>query len=81
MDEWGCFPHERQRLFDVILATKANRVILLSGMFTLRKSPELQFGLVEIDWAAKPSAQITLKAITADGSAGFTHRVSLDALR
>ena len=42
---------------------------------------ELNFGLVEIDWATKPSAQITLKAITDDGSAGFTHRVSLDALR
>jgi alkaline phosphatase D len=31
MDEWGCFPHERRRLFDLIWATKANGVILLSG--------------------------------------------------
>ncbi len=119
MDEWGCFPHERQRLFDLIEATKANSVILLSGnvhfaeisRVETRAYPlldftssglthvneayakaanefrvagpvaELQFGLVEIDWAAKPSAEITLKAVTDDGSAGFTHRVSLDALK
>jgi alkaline phosphatase D len=31
MDEWGCFPHERQRLFELIGETKANGVILLSG--------------------------------------------------
>ena len=31
MDEWGCFPHERQRLFDLIETTIANEVILLSG--------------------------------------------------
>lgn len=31
MDEWGCFPHERQRLFDLIRSTEANGVILLSG--------------------------------------------------
>lgn len=31
MDEWGCFPHERQRLFDLIETTNANGVILLSG--------------------------------------------------
>ena len=31
MDEWGNFPLERQRLFDVISKTKANGVIVLSG--------------------------------------------------
>ena len=31
MDEWGCFPHERQRLFDVVQTAEANGVILLSG--------------------------------------------------
>jgi alkaline phosphatase D len=119
MDEWGCFPRERQRLFDLIDATDATGVILLSGNVhfaeisevATKKYPlldftssglthisesyakaanefrvagpsiELNFGFVEIDWTAKPSAQITLKAITADGSTGFTHRVSLNALR
>lgn len=42
---------------------------------------ELNFGLVEIDRSDKPSAQITLKAITADGSVGFAHRVSLGELQ
>ena len=31
MDEWGNFPLERQRLFDLIEETKANGTILLSG--------------------------------------------------
>jgi len=31
MDEWGNYPLERQRLFDVIKKTRANGVILLSG--------------------------------------------------
>lgn len=31
MDEWGNFPRERQRLFDLIETSKANGVILLSG--------------------------------------------------
>jgi len=31
MDEWGNFPLERQRLFDLISKTNANGVILLSG--------------------------------------------------
>jgi alkaline phosphatase D len=31
MDEWGNFPHERRRLFDLITKTKANGVLLLSG--------------------------------------------------
>jgi alkaline phosphatase D len=31
MDEWGNYPHERQRLLDLIGTTGANGVILLSG--------------------------------------------------
>jgi alkaline phosphatase D len=31
MDEWGVFPADRQRLFDLIGSTNANGVILLSG--------------------------------------------------
>jgi len=31
MDEWGNYPHERQRLFDLIERTRANGVVLLSG--------------------------------------------------
>jgi alkaline phosphatase D len=31
MDEWGNYPHERRRLFDVIASTGANGVVLLSG--------------------------------------------------
>lgn len=31
MDEWGNFPLERQRLFDLIAQTKASGVVLLSG--------------------------------------------------
>jgi alkaline phosphatase D len=115
LDEWGCFPHERQRLIDVIETTKANEVILLSGNVHFAEVSEvesrgkrlleftssglthvnekysnaknefriagpyadLNFGLIEIDWA-KPSELITLKAIAADGSTAFAHRVILD---
>ena len=31
MDEWGVFPHERQRLFDLIKTTGTSGVLLLSG--------------------------------------------------
>jgi alkaline phosphatase D len=31
MDEWGNYPHERRRLFDLIESTDANGVVLLSG--------------------------------------------------
>ncbi|TWU03080.1 Phospholipase D precursor [Symmachiella macrocystis] len=119
MDEWGCYPHERQRLFDLIDNTRANGVILLSGNvhfaevskvetkayplldFTssglthineaYAKSEneyqvagpftKLNFGIVEIDWGTKSFAQITLKAIGDDGTAGFSHRVSLGDLQ
>ena len=39
------------------------------------------FGLVEIDWEAKPVPVITLKAIGLDGEAVFEHRISLEQLR
>ena len=31
MDEWGNFPHERQRLFDLIASTAATGVVFLTG--------------------------------------------------
>lgn len=31
MDEWGCYPHSRTRLFELIEKTKASGVIMLSG--------------------------------------------------
>lgn len=31
MESWGNFPHERRRLYDLIGATKANGVLLISG--------------------------------------------------
>lgn len=36
---------------------------------------EHNFGLVEIDWKAKPSLLVTLKVIGADGSTAFEHRI------
>ena len=119
MDEWGCFPHERQRLFDLIQATSAQGVILLTGNVHFAEiskvettayplldftssglthinelyanaanayriagpMPELNFGLVEIDWSAKPSALITFKAIDVGGRVGFTHRITLGELQ
>jgi len=31
MDEWGNYPHERRRLFELVRTTRANGVVLLSG--------------------------------------------------
>jgi alkaline phosphatase D len=119
MDEWGNFPLERQRLFDLITKTKANGVILLSGNVHFAEISQYgkgvypfveltssgmthvnelygkaansfriagpfivhNFGLVEIDWNAKPSPAITLSAMGEDGSTGFTHTVSLNKLQ
>ena len=116
MDEWGNFPHERQRLFDVIKRTKAKGVVLLSGnvhfaelsradvvgypLYELTSSGMTHineayakaangyrlagpvtvpnFGLVEIDWDAKPFAVILLEAIGADGAIALEHRITLD---
>jgi alkaline phosphatase D len=119
MDEWGNFPRERQRLFDLIGETGAKGVVLLSGnvhfaelsksgdgpypLFDLTSSgmthvneiyakapnahrvqgplAQINFGLVEIDWEAKPAPLVTLKAVGLDGAAAFEHRVSLDVLQ
>ncbi|HBE91456.1 MAG TPA: hypothetical protein DDW55_02650 [Gammaproteobacteria bacterium] len=42
---------------------------------------EHNFGLVEMDWDAKPSPLIKLKAIGADGGTGFEHEISLPSLQ
>jgi alkaline phosphatase D len=31
MESWGCFPHERQRLYQTIEETRAEGVVILSG--------------------------------------------------
>ena len=119
MDEWGCFPHERQRLFDLIQDTRATGVILLSGnvhfteisrvetesypLFDFTSSglthinekyaeadnkyriagpsAELNFGLIEIDWKAKPSPVVALMAVGANGTTDFEMEVRLDDLQ
>jgi alkaline phosphatase D len=118
MDEWGDYPHERRRLFDLIAKTPAEGVVLLSGNvhfaeislerdavyplldFTssglthvnaaYAEAPnayrvagpyvDIHFGLVEIDWDARPSPLVKLAAIGLDGSVAFEHAVSLDEL-
>jgi alkaline phosphatase D len=119
MDEWGCFPSERRRLFDLIQTTKARGVLLLTGnvhfaeiskvetkvypLFEFTSSGlthinelyasadneyrvagplvQLNFGLVKIDWSAKPSTLITLNAVAFDGSTAFSHRISINQLK
>lgn len=119
MEEWGNFPMERKRLFDLIKKTSAEGVIFLSGnvhyaeisasdegpyrihdftssgmthsnpdyarMRNMRRLAgpfyELNFGLIEIDWEARPAPQIALKAIGADGSVAFEEALSLLDLR
>lgn len=44
MDEWGNFPLERQRLFDLIKKTKANGVVLLSGNVHFAEISKLEDG-------------------------------------
>jgi len=41
---------------------------------------QYNFGLVEIDWEAKPSPLIMLKVIGADGSTAFEHQITLASL-
>ena len=51
MDEWGNFPHERQKLFDLIGETGATGIILLSGNVhfgELSKSDEAVYPLYEL---------------------------------
>lgn len=44
MDEWGCFPYERQRLFDLIQASEAKGVILLSGNVHFAEVSKIETG-------------------------------------
>jgi hypothetical protein len=119
MDEWGNYPLERERLFDLVEKTKAAGVVFLSGNvhfaelsktdegpyplydFTSSglthvneeypKAPnrhrvagpfvEVNFGVVEIDWEARPSASISLSALDVEGRPAFREPVSLDVLR
>ncbi len=118
MDEWGNYPLERRRLFDLIASTSARGVVLLSGnvhfaevsstdeghyplveftssglthvnvKYAEAPNPyrvagpfaDLNFGLVEINWEARPSPRITLQARAVDGSVAFEHVLELDSL-
>ena len=44
MDEWGVFPHERQRLFDLINSSGARGVLLLSGNVHFSEVSKIQAG-------------------------------------
>jgi alkaline phosphatase D len=119
MDEWGDYPADRQKLFDLIESTKANGVILLSGnvhFAELSKTDEgpyplydftssglthveeaygkaansfrvagpyidLNFGLVEIDWEAKPVPRMLFKAIGLNGGVAFERDFDLNLLK
>jgi len=119
MDEWGNYPLERQRLFELLKKTKANGVILLSGnvhfaeisrldnfpypLYELTSSglthvnkdyakaknayriaeayAGINFGLIEIDWAATPSPRIVLKAFGEKGETRIQQTLLLHRLR
>jgi alkaline phosphatase D len=119
MDEWGNYPHERRRLFDIIESTGAEGVVLLSGnvhLTEVSRSDEgpyplydftasglthvneeyasvenpyrvagpfvdLNFGLVAIDWEAKPGPILTLEAIDINGTPAFEYQIPLDSLQ
>lgn len=44
MDEWGAFPHERQRLFELIETSGASGVLLLSGNVHFSELSKLDVG-------------------------------------
>ena len=48
----------------------------VTGPFT-----KFNFGVVEIDWDARPSPVIAMKAIGVDGSVAFQKTLSLTTLR
>ena len=119
MDEWGNYPHERRRLFDLIEVTGAEGVILLSGnvhfaevsrteegpysLYDFTSSglthvnpgyaeavnayrvagpfTDVSFGLIEIDWDARPAPLIILKAVDLKDTAAFEAQISLSELR
>jgi len=118
MDEWGAFPEERQRLFDLVTSVGANGVLLLSGNVhfseiskidngayplyeftasgmthvnsTYAAAPngfrtagpyvDLNVGLIEIDWDAKPGPEIVMKALGLKGEVGYRKTISLGEL-
>ena len=118
MDEWGNYPLERQRLFNLIKKTKANGVILLSGNVHFAEISKLgyftyplleftssglthtnekyaktkntyriagpyaepNFGMIEIDWDARPSPLISLSAVGAGGQPIYVHSLTIDTL-
>ena len=111
MDEWGNYPRERRRLFELIEATEAEGALLLSGNVHFAEvsrtdegpyplldftssglthvdeayarapnpfrvaGPFVQphFGLVRIEWEARPSPRLTLQALDMDGKVAFEH--------
>ena len=119
MDEWGNYPLERQRLFDLIGRTQAQGVIILSGnvhfselskldtdglelydftssglthtnaAYAAAPNPYrvagpydgLNFGILEIDWDAKPSPVIRLVVVNSDGAHVFEHSFPLPELK
>ena len=119
MDEWGNYPHERQRLFELIESAGATGVIFLTGnvhfsevsryeggsypLYDFTSSGlthineeypqaansyrvagpvvDLNFGVVEIDWEARPSPVILLRIVGVESGALLEHRISLDELR
>jgi len=119
MDEWGNYPLERQRLFDLITESKVNNLIILSGnvhyseiskiqngkhelvdftssglthtnkAYAKVNNPyrvanaydDLNFGIVEINWDAKPSAQVKLLAKNLQGETVIEYAVSLPQMK
>lgn len=115
MDEWGNYPLERQRLFDLIAKSNVKNLIILSGnvhyteiskvqngkhelvdftssglthankVYANVKNPyrvanvydDLSFGIVEIDWDAKPSAEIKLSAKSLEGETVIEYKIPL----
>ena len=113
MDEWGNYPHERSRLFELIASTGAEGVVLLSGNvhfsevsstdegpyrlhdFTASglthvnegyaEAPnpyrvagpvvEINFGLIEIDWAAESGPLVHLKVVGVDHSIALEYTI------
>lgn len=113
MDEWGNYPLERQRLFDLIAESKVKNLIILSGNVHYSEISKVQngkhelldftssglthtnkayakvknsyrganaygdlnFGIVEIDWDAKPSAQVKLLAKNLQGKTVIEYKV------
>ena len=48
MDEWGNYPQERQKLFDLIARTEAKAVIILSGNVHFSEISKTDIGGLEL---------------------------------